>query len=262
MTTETTAGGFGELRGGTSTGVPLSTTAAYAQIPKGTRQLFVTPRNFVTGVAAKVGLCPYVQVLKTVDAGATVMTDYSDAAQDDSTGTSVVLSSLSTAAAFDFLYVGAAVPFRGANIDIDGANGNASILTVKFWDGNSWEDITATDGTASGGASMAVDGSVTWTIPSDWAKTTLVQSGDYPFGGPFGGNSLYWTRWQFSAALDSSTTLDHLIALPRSTAYFELVAGQSFEQSITQGPEGVAAVEALMDAGTGSLVLGYGGRFV
>lgn len=256
---ETFPGALGELRGGTSTGVALSTTAAYIPIPKATKYLSLTPRDFTTGVVARVGLCPWALVLKTTDSGAT-LTDYSSEAQDGSTATSVVLSSIGTAAQGDFLYVGCHVPFRGANIDIDAANGTASTLTVEYWDGSAWTGITATDGTGSGGASMAVDGSVTWTVPTDWAPTGLLVTGDFTASLPGTGNKYYWTRWEWSVALDSSTTLDHLICLPQSTAYAELVTGQTLETGIQFGPDGFSSVEALMDAGTGKLVPVFGAR--
>jgi hypothetical protein len=263
MPTETFAGNLGEIRGGTSTGVSLSTTAAYIPIPAATKVLFMTPRNLSTAVVARVQLCPWAAVLKTADAGATAATDYSTEAQDGSTSTSVTLSSLGTAAQGDFLYVGSRNKFRGVHIDIDSANATASVVTVKYWDGNSWEDITATDGTASGGAAMAVDGTVTWTVPTAWAPTSLRTAGDFAVSSPFTGNMYYWTRWQFSGGLDSSTTLDHLIALPETTNYLELVANQQFETSFQFGPDGYSSVVALTDAGTANLVVGYGaaGRF-
>ena len=263
MPTETFAGNLGEIRGGTSTGVALSTTAAFIPVPAATKVLFLTPRNFVTGVVARVGLCPHVAVLKTVDSGATAPTDYTTEAQDGDAATSVTLSSQGTAAQGDFLYVGSSRKFRGVNIDVDSANGNASVLTVKYWNGTAWADITATDGTVSTGFSMAVDGSVTWTVPTAWAKASLRKIGDFAVSAPFTGNDYFWTRWEFSAALDASTTLDHMIALPETTNYLELVANQQFETSFQFGPDGFSSVIALTDAGTANLVAGYGsaGRF-
>lgn len=257
MATETIAGGLGEIRGGTSLGVALSTTAAYIPIPAGSRQLFLTPRNFSGGFVARIGLCPYCLVIKTTDSGAT-RTEYSTEAQDGSVSTSVTLSSQGTAAQGDFLYVGSHMPFRGANIDIDAANANASVLTVKYWNGTAWADITATDGTDSAGASMGIDGSVTWTIPTAWAPTGLRQTGDFATSFPGTGNKYYWTRWEFSAALDASTTLDHLIALPPSTSYFELQTGQPLSTGIQFGPDGFSSVLGLTEAGTANLVVGFG----
>ena len=257
MAVQSVAGPLGELRGGTSKGLSLSTTAAFEVIPKGTQHLFLTARNFSTAVVARVLLNPYLIILRTQDALATAPTDYSAEAQDGSTSTSVTLSSQGTAAQSDFLYVGSHIPFSGVNIDVDSVNSNASVLTVKYWDGNSWEDISDTDGTDAAGASLGQDGSVTWTVPSTWAKTSLVASGDTTLSFPYSGNSYYWTRWEWSAALDAAVTLDHMLAINRSTAYFELIANQEFEVRVHQGPEGLASVQGLTDAGTGNLICNF-----
>lgn len=262
---ETIAGPLGEIRGGTSKGVSLSTTAALVPFPRGTRHLFMTPRNFATAVVARIAINPWLTILKTTDALVTAPTDYSDAAQDGSTSTSVVLSSLDTLANDGALYVGAGRPFGGVDIDIDGANGNASVLTVEYWDGDEWQDITAVDGTDDSGATFGQDGAVTWTTPSDWVPTSLMKCGDAPASHPFTGVMAYWTRWSVSAALDSSTTLDHMLALAPSSDYFELVQNQSFEMGIRYGLGGDGCIEALTDTGTADLILGYasgeGGRF-
>lgn len=256
--TDTLPGSLGDLRGSTTTGVSLSTTAAYIPIPKATKYLSLTPRNFSTAVVARIGLCPWISVLKTQDAGVSI-TDYSDNAQDNDTSTDVTLSSQGTAAQGDFLYVGSHIPFRGVYIDVDSTNSSASVLTVKYRKSDdTWADITATDNTASGGASLAQDGTVTWTVPSTWVPSQLPTIGDLTSSLAGSGHKFYWTRWQFSAALDASTTLNSMTALPQSTSYAELVANQQMEQSIQFGPQGIAAIEALTDAGTANLVAIFG----
>lgn len=260
------AGRLSEVRGSTTTGVALSTTAAFTAIPVGTSQLFLTARNFSTAVVAKLAINPRLVVLKTQDALATAPTDYSDAAQDGSTSTDVVLSSQGTAAQSDFLYVGAHRPFRGVSIDVDAANGNASTLTVKYWTGSAWSDITATDGTISTGASIGQDGTVTWTVPSDWTAAKLYSTGDTTIGFPGAGNILFWTRWEFSAALDSSTTLNSMMPMAASTNFFELsAAAPTLELKVENGMHGHSCIEALTDAGTANLICGFatsqGGRY-
>ena len=66
---------------------------------------------------------------------------------------------------------------------------------------------------------------------------------------------LYWTRLSVSAALDSSTTLNSILSLPRSTSYAELVSGMAQEMTLQKGLGGVAAIEALTDAGTANLIV-------
>lgn len=262
---ETIAGPLGELRGSTSTGVALTTAAAFTAIPKGTRLLQLSPRNFVGAAVVRVAVNPYLTVLKTADALATAPTDYSENAQDGDAGTDVTLSSLDTAANLDFLYVGSHLPFRGVNIDVDAANGTVNAITVKYRKSDdTWADISATDGTDSGGASMAIDGNVTWTVPTDWKSARLIDIGDTILSFPGATSYLYWTRWQWSAAMDSSTTLNAMLAMSRSTAYAELASGQALEFGVMKGPDGLGCIEALTDAGTANLVMNFaaiGGRF-
>lgn len=272
MTTEVIAAPLGELRAISTAGggTALTTTATTIGLPKGTKYLALTARNFATAVVAKIALTPFLFVLKTTDAlvAAGNLTDASDAVQDGDTSTTLSLNSLGTAAQGDFLYVGSHLPFRGCRVDVGNTNSNASVLTVKYWDGNSWEDISDTDGTTSGGATFAQDGLVTWTIPADWAITTLIASADSalpPIGVGVNTPDLYWTRWEVSAALDASVTVLELHALCRSTAYAELLAGQTLELTVSRGVGGVGAIEALTDAGTGNLIVNAGtrtGRFV
>lgn len=261
MATEVVSGPVGEVRAASTAagGTALTTTAVAIGLPEGTRMITLTPRNFVTAVVCQFCFNPYLLILKTTDALATLaaLTEYSSEAQDADTATSVTLSSLDTAANLDFLYVGSHIPFRGVDIDIDAANGDNSVLTVKYWDGDSWEDISDTDGTISTGKTMAVDGQVTWTMPSDWVADSLVDIGDASsaIGPHVGTQDIYWTRWEVSVVLDASVTLDHMLALNRSTAYAELPPGQAFQESISMAPGGVGCVEALVDAGTGNLIV-------
>jgi len=258
MATEVLSGPLGEVRAASTAGggTALSTTSVRIVLNRGAKWLSLTPRNFSTAVVAQYLLNPWLTVLKTADSGAT-FTDYSIEAQDASTSTSVTLSSIDTLANGDALYVGSHLPFSGVAIDVDAANGTASVLAVTYSKSDgTWANITPTDGTDSGGATMATDGSVTWTVPTDW-ETRVIDGA---------GQGLYWTRWVFSAALDSSTTLDHMLSINRSTVYAELISGQAFEEAVTVGPGGICSVQARTDDGTANLIVNTGtrqnGRFV
>lgn len=267
MATEVTPGPVTDWRAASTAGggTALSTTSAVIGYPAGTRVVSITPRNFSGTAVAQLSLCPWVIVMKTSDllVAEANLTDYTEAAQDGDATTSVVLSSIDTFANGDALYVGAEVPFRGADIDIDAANATASVITVKYWNGSAWADISDTDGTISGGASMAIDGQVTWTLPSDWVAVDLKTAGDTVLRTGLLETPLYWTRWEWSAALDSSTTLDHLIALNRSTAREELLSGQNQEFAVQRRLGGSSAIEGVMNTGTGNLIVNVAatGRF-
>lgn len=262
MATETLPGGYGEVQAASTAGggTALTSTAARIMLPTGTRTLTLVPRNFSTAVVAQWLKCPWLTVLKTTDGGAT-FTDYSYEAQDNSTSTSAVLSSLDTLASGDWLYVGSHVPFAGVAIDVDGTNGTAAItLTVNYRkNDNTWADISATDGTASGGTTLAQDGSVTWTIPTDWT-TARLQDLDADSKAQGLSGELFWTRWEVSGAVDSSVTLDSMIALPRQTAYAELVSGSAWQEAVTVGPGGISAIQVKTDAGTANLIVDCAAR--
>jgi hypothetical protein len=207
-------------------GLALSTTAAFAPLPDGVQQLLLECRNYSTAVVALLKLNPYLVVLKTQDSLATA-TDYSKNAQDGSAATDVTLSSQGTAAQGDFLYVGSHLPFRGVAVDV-----------------------------ASAGAAIAVDGNVTWTVPTDWIPCQLmVDSAGSAV--PHRLADLYWTRWEVSVALDSSTTLNSMYAMSRNktTAGLQLVSGRVFALNVTKDVGGIGCIEGITDAGTANLLV-------
>lgn len=118
--------------------------------------------------------------------------------RNTSTGSGNSLNSMQTA---DFLYIGCARRFRGVSLDVTNTNGNAATATWEYWNGSAWTDITATDGTASGGATLAQDGLVTWTVPTDWVSNAV------------NGQTLYWARLKVSAALDATVSIVEVTAL-------------------------------------------------
>ncbi len=259
MSTETRAGRIKDIRSLSTAagGTALSTTAAYILFPEGTEYITVTPRNFSTAVVTQWILCPYLIVLRRDGAylqGS--FQDMSSAAQDADTDTDVVLSTLNTAANNGYFYVGSFEPFRGVRIDMDSVNATAAALTVNYWNGKAWTDISASDGT-SGSVALDQDGSVTWTVPTTWRAASLaaIENNNIKVGVSQEDANLFWTRWQWAAQLDDPTTANSFTGLNRSTAYGEFLAGQAWEQSIVMGPSGHAAIEALTNAGTANLIV-------
>lgn len=263
MATEIIAAPLGELRASSATGGGTALTTAATTIPllPGTKFLQLIPRKYAGGCEViKVATCPYLLVLKTADALATAPTDYSSEAQDLDASSLVTLSSMGAADSDNThaLYVGATLPFRGVKVDLTALNGDASVLTVKYWNGSAWADISDTDGTISGGATFAQDGNVTWTVPAAWTTTSLVAAGDASSAvGPYvGQGDIYWTRWEVSVVLDASVTIPAFHALSReSTQYWEMISEIPIEMSTSNHLGGVGAVEALTDAGTASLIV-------
>ena len=251
-------------------GTAVTGVVTFGLLP-GTQYVKIHSRAFSTAVGLQYALNPYLAVLKTTDAGAT-WTDYSSAAQDEDADTHVDLSSLSTLVNGDAVYIGATTAFRGLDVDVDGANGNSSVLTASYWNSSAWTDTSDTDGTISSGKTMGQDGTITWSVPSAWSAGSLnniLQNLDG--GGSFqstaaaapqyGYQDLFWVRLEVSAALDSAVTLDSIHALAGSTAYAELTAGDNvIELAANYGEFG--AVELTVTTGTVNTVVTVGGKFV
>ena len=244
-------------------GTALTTSAATVLLPFGTRQIDLSPRLFAGAAeVARFTKVPWLTVLKTTDLLAAIanMTDYSRNAQDGSTSTDVTLSGLDTLVNGDALYVGSFEPFLGVVVDVDAANSNASVLTVEYRKSDdTWASITPTDGTDNAGAAFGQDGNVTWSEPSDWIARGLadiVTTADPRLGSLFR-IPQFWTRWTVSAALDASSTLNSMVAMPRTT-YAEIPAGMGWQEAVICGPAAgpsIAGISALVDADTASLVI-------
>jgi hypothetical protein len=118
--------------------------------------------------------------------------DYFSEVMDGSASTHAALDAM---ASTSYLYVGATDPFGRLVIDMgSNVNANASVLTAEYYNG-SWTAVTITDGTIATGKTMAIDGSITFTVPADWATTTVNSEA-----------GLYWIRFAVSATL--SATMD------------------------------------------------------
>ena len=264
MPTEILGANLGHQRiAGASKGVACTTTAAFTPFHQGTEHIHIVPRNLSTAVVVKYAFCPYLIILKadSADGLGGHLEDNTQVAQDGSTATSVTLSSFAAGRA---LYVGSAIPFRGAHVDVDGANSTGStVITVSYWNGSAWVDTSDTDGTISGGISLAQDGAITWTVPSEWQLATLNQlaagAGETldSSGQKWSYVNMYWTKWTWSHAMDSAVTLDHILGINESTAYAELTDSTAYEGRIHNGfgANGVAGIEALTDDGTANLIV-------
>ena len=247
-----------------SGGTALSTTATLISLPLGTEWVSLTPRNFATAVVAKVAINPWLSIVYTTDDLVSEGTDISKEAQDGD-GTDITIPAFTTGSG-DYIYVGAELPFRGVAVDLGTAvNNNNQALTCEYWNGSAWVALSETDGTDSTGT-FAVDGNVTWTVPSVWAKSTLRNNAAVTAeAGTFNSFSnksayianLYWTRWSVDGLIDTFA-IDQMRALNRSTSYLELTSGQAFEFT-TVAPVGevssIGCIEALTDAGTANLIV-------
>lgn len=116
----------------------------------------------------------------------------------------------------DRLYIGTMGFIGGFVVDLGATvNSIAATLTAEFSPavGDFAAMTVATDGTASAGATLAIDGLVTLTVPAGWSPRMLrdlVPSLNPPKIGP-----LYWGRYAVSATLTAGVILNNLTNIGR-----------------------------------------------
>lgn len=116
-----------------------------------------------------------------------VYTDFTSAAKDTTTD-DLNLATVFTTVNSDVLYIGSAAPFRGIFLRLlDSASSQTGTMTVQYWSG-AWEAVGIADRTTVNGKTLAAGGSVTWTMPVDWAVRAVN-----------GSDALYWVKVTLSA---------------------------------------------------------------
>ena len=263
MATETRGAPWGETRGihTTAGGMALQVDAAAVlrtvPIPNGTRELEFSIRNAQSSAKSVLwAVNPSLIVLHTADALATAPTDATNKMRDGIAANVLVLDSLG-AGTPAFIYVGAKIPFGGVAVNVTAVNGTSSVLTVKYWNGSAWADISDTDGTIDSGETLAVDGNVTWTIPTSWTKKGLKDIGDTSINTfPYATEELYWTRWEVSVALDSEVEITGMHALSRNTYFSEIFFDDTKKIAVNSSDlTGNTSFEAKTNAGTGNMII-------
>lgn len=135
------------------------------------------------------GDAPYCSGFLCYDSSEDVYVDYTRTVTDGRTDTEAI----ALGAASDVWYVCSPQIAEKITLNLGGTvNAATETLTLKSWQSAAWSDRSATDGTASGGATMAVDGAITWTRSASDEMRVI--------GGIMG----YWYQLSFSGALTGS----------------------------------------------------------
>lgn len=130
------------------------------------------------------------------------------------------LDALDTVGNGDAFYIGYSDPFFSVRVTMVGGQVNAetNTLAAHYWNGSAWTSITvASDGTASGGATLAQTGVIGLTQPADgnWVKSTLNDV------------EAYWIRFSVSAACSATTSVDTVTVDRLANHYFTFAADQN-----------------------------------
>jgi len=135
----------------------------------------------------------------------------------DTTESDVDLSDVFTTPASDKLYIGASGEFDGLSVRmLDALNAANSTLTVKYSGPSGWATLTTVNGTANGSATFAKSGRITWTIPSNWERRTLVTN-----------EALFWVQLSVSAALTTDTSATQVLLVKAPDPLKRIVALQA-----------------------------------
>ena len=263
MATETRGAPWGETRGihTTAGGIAVTSASQAVPIPNGTRELEFSIRTATySAVSVLWAVNPSLVILHTADSLATAPTDATNKMRDGIAGNVLVLDSLDTAGNGDFIYVGAKIPFGGVAVNVTAVNGTSSVLTVKYWTGSAWADISDTDGTSSYSKTFAQDGNVTWTTPtqdSTWARTSLKSAGDTSINTfQYATEELYWTRWETSAAFDSEVEVTGMHALSRNTYFSEIFFSDTKKIAVNSSDlTGNTSFEFKTNTGAGNMII-------
>lgn len=127
--------------------------------------------ELVLGANLGEGYMPYAWSL---DAAATYA-DIAPACNNLTTGDIILLPAVP--ANDDGVFFGAAEKFSSIDVYMDGGVANTdNVFGIKYWDGDSWEDIPGiTDGTNGGSAGRTFyqNGRISFSPPADWATTEV-----------------------------------------------------------------------------------------
>jgi hypothetical protein len=189
----------------------------------------------------KMLLTPRIQSVQYYTAAAATYTDYTSEAIDKSVVTHVPLDKMLVA---DILYIGSHTQFLGLYFNIGtGVNANAATLDVEYWKDDTvdvWADVSGdSDGTTSGGATLAQDGVYVWTLPTDWIETTV------------NGQKMYWIRFKPSATLSDTVDVLELRAVHPYTNYEWMEGGMV--ESFNYDAEEIGGLQFLSVAATPTL---------
>lgn len=232
----------------------LSSTVASLGIPPGYQQALL----YSPTVDFRLHLNPGIIAAFFYDVSATIgarFTDFTSVLtdRDTATGTSGAMNSMQTG---DRLYVCVDDPIGGLRTTIGNANSTSSTMTVKYSKSDAtFASISVTDGTTSGGATLAITGALTWSVPSDWQAQTLKTLGVTDQGAAGHGDVPaalgFWLEVTVGTAVDSTTSITELWTQNKNTDRMYLRA--STEYTISLDRRRIGAIDAILASGTDTL---------
>lgn len=210
--------------------VSLTTTAAHLAYMPGYQEVCLYCAS-----AWRLGLAP--KLIHALYYNGTTYTEYVQNVTDRSTSTHMPLDGM---AATHYVYLGFSEPVRGFYIDV-GSNVNAEAATLDMEycstaldNGVSiaFTDVASdSDGSASGGATIAQDGLYTFTLPA------VVRSKLGSYETPLF-TECYWYRFKPSASLSATVDVNEIIPACDTVNYGYMEAGIAYQFSLNLAQNG------------------------
>lgn len=191
----------------------------------------------VCDTAWRRALSPAIVNVLYYDTSAGTYTSYKTYATDRVSTTHVPLDAMATG---DYLYIGLSEPALGLYFDM-GSNVNANDVTLDVEYSSTavaagqtlaWTDVSGdSDGTDSDGT-LAQDGVYTWTLPTDWVRTTLGTNSARLY------QKCYWLRFCPSGALSAAVDINEIIPVYQNTSYGYMSASVSYVEQLNTTKNG------------------------
>ncbi len=227
--------------------VTLTTTVQYlAMKPKWHEVSFQCP------VGWRLGLSPALVHAVRYVAATGVYTDYVTNVIDGVSTTHMPMDAMAVA---DYVYLGFTEPVLGAYFAIDGTNKNAvvSTLDVEYCStamavgvSPAFTDVAGdSDGTTSGGATMATSGAYKWTLPTTWKNSRLGSAVAPQF------TECYWIRFSPSDVFSATVDVTEIIPIYQNTNYAYMEGGVIYNPPVNVARVGGFTLMAV--AGTPTL---------
>lgn len=221
----------------------LATTLAYGDVlnvRKGFRGL-----QLYCAAAFKFLTTPVIAKVWVYDESLDVWSDQTSQAIDNDSTTVVNLGTMAT---LDELYVGCTDRYLGLSINVTSVNAVTATFTETYWNGGAWTQLpdTISDGTISGGVTLAQDGLYTWGLPGAGVWKPNSVNGSEP---------LYYTRYIPSAALTAGTSIEAIVPINKATNYVYFPAGMT--QEFNYDEEKVGGLQFLAVSGTPTVYVNH-----
>ena len=199
------------------------------------------------------------QYEKASGAGVSLHSDLTDRLElDKGTGTALDLAQTD-----DFLYLCFSDVIGGINVDMTSsvnADTSSTLAATYRKNDDTWANLSPTDGTVTSGRTLAKDGEITWTAPSDWKAAQLIGNDANAIvsnttttepSTAYG----FWLRLAFGTALPADVEIDNIWALNKDTnrGYFQ----KETEYSFSIDRRSVGAIEVATTSSTDTLRLTY-----